>query len=84
MIEELEASIKKFEFFKYIVIADDDFFMRPLDQIEDFSRQYKEKLDCLLALPLVQIPIIQKNAIACGRRFVVYPDGNTDRQSASA
>ena len=44
VIEELEASIKKFEFFKYIVIADDDFFMRPLDQIEDFSRQYKEKI----------------------------------------
>ena len=37
-------SLEKLDFFKKIVIADDDFFMRPLDQIEDFSKQYKEKI----------------------------------------
>jgi anaerobic magnesium-protoporphyrin IX monomethyl ester cyclase len=44
IINELEASLEQLDSFKYIVIADDDFFMRPLDQIEDFSKQYQEKI----------------------------------------
>lgn len=44
MINELEVSLAKLDFFKYVLIADDDFFMRPLDQIENFSNQYKERI----------------------------------------
>lgn len=44
IIAELQTALKRFDFFEYIVIADDDFFMRPLDQIEKFSKQYKEKI----------------------------------------
>jgi anaerobic magnesium-protoporphyrin IX monomethyl ester cyclase len=44
MIEELAVSLKNFDFIKYIVIADDDFFIRPLAQIENFAGQYKDKI----------------------------------------
>ncbi|MBC2717188.1 MAG: B12-binding domain-containing radical SAM protein [Desulfobacteraceae bacterium] len=44
IFNELEVSLEKLDFFKYILIADDDFFMRPLDQIENFSKQYKGKI----------------------------------------
>lgn len=44
IFEELEAYLKKLDFFKYVVISDDDFFMRSIDQIEEFSKQYKEKI----------------------------------------
>ena len=44
IFSELEMYLKKLDFFKYVLIADDDFFMRPLDQIEDFAKQYKEKI----------------------------------------
>lgn len=44
IINELKVSLEKLDFFKYILIADDDFFMRSIDQIEEFSKQYKEKI----------------------------------------
>jgi anaerobic magnesium-protoporphyrin IX monomethyl ester cyclase len=44
IFEELEVSLKKLDFFKYVVISDDDFFMRPMDQIENFSKQYKKRI----------------------------------------
>lgn len=50
IISELQMSLAQFDFFEYIVLADDDFFMRPLDQIEDFAKQYKEKIGIPLGL----------------------------------
>ncbi len=44
IIDELSSSLKKFDFFNYILIADDDFFIRPEKQIEDFAAQYKKKI----------------------------------------
>jgi len=44
IINELAASLKKFDFFNYVLIADDDFFMRPAKQIEDFAKKYKKNI----------------------------------------
>ena len=44
VIAELASSLNKFKFFNYVLIADDDFFMRPVAQIEDFARQYKDRI----------------------------------------
>jgi len=44
IINELGYSLKKFDFFNYVLIADDDFFMRPEKQIKDFAQKYKENI----------------------------------------
>ena len=44
IFDELTLALGKLDFFKYILIADDDFFMRPISQIEEFAKQYKQKI----------------------------------------
>ncbi|MEE4114155.1 MAG: radical SAM protein [Desulfobacteraceae bacterium] len=44
IFREIETSLEKLDFFNYILIADDDFFIRPLSHIKDFSKQYKKRI----------------------------------------
>jgi radical SAM superfamily enzyme YgiQ (UPF0313 family) len=44
IISELSAAIKRFGFFQYVMIGDDDFFMRPEKEIKHFAQQYREKI----------------------------------------
>ncbi len=45
VIEELESILKQFDFFRLIGFADDDFFMRPKKQLEDFAAKYKDRVN---------------------------------------
>ncbi len=44
ILGELGAAIKRFDFINFIAFGDDDFFMRPLKQLEEFSAQYKAQV----------------------------------------
>jgi len=44
IIGELKGILKHIDFFKYIGFGDDDFFMRPTQQLEDFAKKYKEEI----------------------------------------
>jgi anaerobic magnesium-protoporphyrin IX monomethyl ester cyclase len=44
IISELSAIIKRFDFISVIAFGDDDIFMRPLNQLEEFARQYKARI----------------------------------------
>jgi len=44
VIEELEFILGQFDFFRLIGFADDDFFMRPTEQLEDFAIKYKSRV----------------------------------------
>jgi anaerobic magnesium-protoporphyrin IX monomethyl ester cyclase len=44
IISELAATIKRFNFISIIGFGDDDIFMRPLNQLEDFAKQYKARI----------------------------------------
>lgn len=44
MIDEIEYATKRFDFIKNVVIADDDFLVRDKKQLDDFARQYKERI----------------------------------------
>ncbi len=41
VIEEIEYILGQFDFFRLIGFADDDFFMRPKNQLVDFAKKYK-------------------------------------------
>jgi len=45
VIKELKYTLDKFDFFRLVGIGDDDFFVRPTEEIEDFAKQYKEQID---------------------------------------
>jgi radical SAM superfamily enzyme YgiQ (UPF0313 family) len=42
IIKELKYTLEKFDFFHLVGIGDDDFFVRPTEEIKDFAKQYKE------------------------------------------
>jgi len=44
IINELKYTLEKFDFFRLIGFGDDDFFVRPIVEIEDFAKQYKEQI----------------------------------------
>jgi radical SAM superfamily enzyme YgiQ (UPF0313 family) len=44
VIEELEHILKALDFVQFLGFGDDDFFMRPTKQIEEFAKKYKEKI----------------------------------------
>jgi len=44
IFKEIEVSLEKLDFFQYILIADDDFFIRPLSHIKYFSEQYPKRI----------------------------------------
>lgn len=43
-IEEIEVGIKKLDFIEVIGFSDDDFLMRPIAQLEEFSEKYKKRI----------------------------------------
>ncbi|MBE7445627.1 MAG: B12-binding domain-containing radical SAM protein [Planctomycetia bacterium] len=44
IIDELEYTIRRFSFIKDVAFADDDFLVRDKKQLDDFARQYKERI----------------------------------------
>lgn len=44
ILEELVTILKRFNFIRFIAFGDDDFFMRPMNQLEEFARQYKDQI----------------------------------------
>jgi anaerobic magnesium-protoporphyrin IX monomethyl ester cyclase len=44
VIEELEHTLEHLDFYELVGFGDDDFFMRPRNQLEDFAKKYKEKV----------------------------------------
>ncbi len=44
IIDELENILKYLDFFELVGFGDDDFFMRPSKQIEDFAKKYKKNI----------------------------------------
>lgn len=44
IIDELVHTLECFDFFRLVGFGDDDFFARPIKQIEDFARQYKKSV----------------------------------------
>lgn len=49
-VAELEYAIKYFDFFQYVVFADDDFLIRDRKQLEDFAEQYRKKIGLPFAI----------------------------------
>ena len=45
VIEELKHTLKTLGFIEFIAFGDDDFFSRPLSQIEEFALRYKNEID---------------------------------------
>jgi anaerobic magnesium-protoporphyrin IX monomethyl ester cyclase len=43
-INELAHTLQTLDFVRFIGFGDDDFFVRPKDDIEEFARKYKEKI----------------------------------------
>ncbi len=44
VIDELEHILGFLDFFAFVGFADDDFFMRPESQLNDFARKYKKRI----------------------------------------
>lgn len=44
IMDELKAILNRFSFIKYVGFGDDDFFIRPLDQIGEFAEKYKKEI----------------------------------------
>jgi radical SAM superfamily enzyme YgiQ (UPF0313 family) len=44
IISELEYTFQQLDFFEMLFFSDDDFFARPLKQIEDLALKYKQKI----------------------------------------
>ena len=44
VIDELEHILEHFDFFKFVGFGDDDFFMRPKRELEDFAQKYKKRV----------------------------------------
>ncbi len=44
VIDELEYTLGYLDFIELLGFGDDDFFMRPREQLEDFAKKYKEKV----------------------------------------
>ncbi len=45
IISELEHTLNHLDFFELLFFSDDDFFTRPMNQIEDLAVKYKQKID---------------------------------------
>lgn len=45
VIHELEHTLNHLDFFELLFFGDDDFFMRPQNQLEEFAQKYKKKID---------------------------------------
>lgn len=45
IIDELEYTLSRMDFFELVFFSDDDFFARPASQIEYLAEQYKKKID---------------------------------------
>jgi anaerobic magnesium-protoporphyrin IX monomethyl ester cyclase len=43
-LNEIEAGLKKLDFIEVVGFSDDDFLMRPLEQLEEFSEKYKKRI----------------------------------------
>lgn len=44
VITELEFQLARLSFVEFVAFGDDDFFVRPRDQIEEFARQYRSRI----------------------------------------
>ncbi len=44
VIDELEHTLAHLDFFKLVGFGDDDFFIRPREQLEDFAKKYKRRV----------------------------------------
>jgi len=44
VINELEYTLRQLDFFSIIGFADDDFFTRPINILEDFAKKYKRRI----------------------------------------
>jgi len=45
VVDELVYTLELLDFVSFIGFGDDDFFMRPTNQLEDFAKKYKRKVD---------------------------------------
>ncbi len=45
LMDELEHCLEELDFFDYVAFGDDDFFVRPTRQIEEFAQRYKKNVD---------------------------------------
>jgi anaerobic magnesium-protoporphyrin IX monomethyl ester cyclase len=43
-LEELEHQLSRLDFIKCVIFGDDDFFVRPLDQLALFAEQYRKRI----------------------------------------
>ena len=44
VISELEHTLGFLDFFKFVGFGDDDFFMRPMDELSDFAEKYRRRV----------------------------------------
>ncbi len=44
VIDELEYTLQRLDFFKFVGFGDDDFLMRPREELEDFAKKYKKRV----------------------------------------
>jgi len=44
IIDELEDTLERLDFLQVVVFGDDDFFMRPTEEVERFAENYKKKI----------------------------------------
>ena len=44
IIEELRLILEDFDFIRFLAFGDDDFFARPINQLEDFAQKYKKEV----------------------------------------
>jgi radical SAM superfamily enzyme YgiQ (UPF0313 family) len=50
VIDELESQLKRLPFIDFVAFGDDDFFVRPLVQLEHFARLYRERIGMPFAI----------------------------------
>jgi radical SAM superfamily enzyme YgiQ (UPF0313 family) len=44
IVDELEDTLKRFDFFEFVVFGDDDFLMRPTKELKNFTEKYEQKV----------------------------------------
>jgi len=51
VIQELELQLGRLGFIEFVGFGDDDFFVRPQEQIEEFAASYRARIGLPFALP---------------------------------
>ena len=63
VIEELVAVRRKLPFIKTVYMLDDAFFMYSIDEIRQFSKQYREKIGCALMVTGITPSTLRKDKL---------------------